>query len=65
MLVAEPDDLCLKCPYLDKGECVQSEEIGQWVKSQDKKVISYLNLKNGFLGIILFFLYFLFLKNLV
>ena len=47
VVVGQPDDLCLKCPYLDGRDCVQSDEIGRWVKSQDEKVLKYLGLKKG------------------
>ncbi|MEE9525433.1 MAG: DUF1284 domain-containing protein [Candidatus Woesearchaeota archaeon] len=45
ILMGKPDDLCKKCLYLYKKECVQSKEIGKWVVAQDKKVVKYLKLK--------------------
>jgi hypothetical protein len=47
ILVGKPDDLCEKCPYLYKKECIQSKEIGKWVVAQDKKVAKYLKLKSN------------------
>ena len=47
VLIAKPDVLCLKCPYLLESKCVQSKEIGRWVESQDRKVAQYLGLKHG------------------
>jgi len=47
IIVGKPDDLCDKCPYLYKKECVQSKKIGKWVVSQDKKVLKYLKLKEN------------------
>ena len=47
ILVGDLDDLCMKCPHRYKEECVQSEEVGKWVVSQDKKVAKYLNLKSN------------------
>jgi len=44
IITGKPDDLCDKCPYLYKKECIQSEKIGKWVISQDKKVAKYLKL---------------------
>jgi len=46
VVIGAPDDLCNKCPYLHKNNCVQSPAIGKWVVSQDKKTAKYLNLKN-------------------
>ena len=45
VLVGELDDLCKKCSYKFEGRCVQSEKIGKWVISQDKKVANFLNVK--------------------
>jgi len=45
VLVSEMDHLCEKCPHKFEGCCVQSEEIGKWVISQDKKVADFLNIK--------------------
>lgn len=45
VIVAELDDLCKKCPHKYQGGCIQSEKIGKWVISQDKKVAKFLNIK--------------------
>ncbi len=45
ILIAKPDVLCEKCPHLFEDRCVQSEKIGKWVESQDRKVAEYLKLK--------------------
>lgn len=47
LIAGKPDSFCEKCPYLYKGKCIQSTEIGKWVISQDNKVIKYLNLKEN------------------
>jgi hypothetical protein len=47
VVLAKPDDICFKCPYLYKGRCVQSPEIGKWVVKQDKKILKYLKLKEN------------------
>jgi hypothetical protein len=46
-VAGEPDDLCARCPHRHERGCVQSEEIGRWVVSQDEKVANYLGLKPG------------------
>ncbi|MDD5700367.1 MAG: DUF1284 domain-containing protein [Candidatus Nanoarchaeia archaeon] len=45
VLTGKLDDICMKCPYKFKSGCIQSEEIGKWVITQDKKVAKYLKLK--------------------
>ena len=43
--IGELDDLCQECPHKYLDSCVQSEEIGEWVISQDRKVSGYLGFK--------------------
>jgi hypothetical protein len=45
VLVGKLDDVCLKCPYKRSDRCVQSQEIGKWVVTQDRKIAKYLKLK--------------------
>lgn len=47
VVVGKPDDLCIKCLYWNKNQCVQSKEIGKWVISQDKNILKYLKLKEN------------------
>ena len=44
-LVGKLDSICMKCPHRYENRCIQSEEIGRWVVSQDKKVAKYLKIK--------------------
>ena len=44
-ILKECDDICKKCPYRYKNQCIQSPKIGKWVVSLDKKMIKYLKLK--------------------
>ena len=45
VIVADLDELCKKCPHKYQDRCFQSEKIGKWVVSQDKKVANFLNIK--------------------
>lgn len=47
VLSGKLDDIYMKCPYKYRNECVQSEKIGKWVITQDKKVAKYLKLKTN------------------
>jgi len=47
VVIGKSDDICNKCPYLSNGNCIQSEKIGKWVISQDKKVAKHLKLKQN------------------
>lgn len=47
ILAGKLDDLCMKCPHKYKNRCIQCQEIGKWVISQDKKVAKYLKLKTN------------------
>ncbi len=47
VILGKPDHLCKKCPHLSKNKCVQSEKIGKWVGTQDKKVAKYLNIEEN------------------
>lgn len=47
ILVAELDVLCGSCPYNHEQVCVQSEQIGRWVKEHDKRVAEYLEIKTN------------------
>lgn len=47
IIIGKPDSLCDKCPHLFSNKCIQSEKIGKWVVTQDKKIIKYLRIKSN------------------
>ncbi|MBW3012658.1 DUF1284 domain-containing protein [Candidatus Woesearchaeota archaeon] len=45
ILVGKLDILCKECPHKEGHECMQTEEIGKWVKMHDKRVAKLLGIK--------------------
>ena len=40
IITGKPGELCRECPHRQENMCMQSEEIGRWVVSQDMPVFS-------------------------
>jgi hypothetical protein len=47
VIIGKLDDLCEKCPHKYVDRCIQSEKVGRWVVSQDKKIAEYLGIEGN------------------
>jgi len=46
-VVAGPDDVCAKCPYLKNKKCASNEYSDEMILAQDKEALRSLGFKNG------------------
>ncbi len=44
-IVAECDDICLSCPYMEQNSCVTPSSTDNIIKTMDHAVMDYLNLE--------------------
>lgn len=47
VIIAEPDVICKKCPYLSNKKCVNKALPKNWGIAEDKRIAKYLKIKNN------------------